>query len=182
MLPISGRLDRYEKLVVSSRVKECESALDSLRRRGHRQEGATFDPDRADEYTLTNLKDLAGVRVLAFPSKRREEIDATLRSVFPSWTADPVLGEGGERLAFKYWGHCEPRRTVFGEYQIVSVLTGLFWEIEHAAIYKPLPQLRGVGRALGMPARTRAILDAFSAFEEEFESLVRDGTSRGVDH
>ncbi|MGA7416062.1 MAG: hypothetical protein WBW33_36670 [Bryobacteraceae bacterium] len=172
VLPVSDRLDRFEKLVVSSRVKECESALDSLRRRGYRQEGATFDPDRAGEYTLTSLKDLAGVRVLAFPSRRREETDAALRSVFPSWTADPVLGEGGERLAFKYWGYCPTSRIIRGEYQILSVLTGLFWEIEHSAIYKPSLELRGVGRALGMPARTKAILDAFSAFEEEFERVV----------
>jgi hypothetical protein len=35
-LPVSDRLDRFEKLVVSFHVKECESALDSRRRR-HRQ-------------------------------------------------------------------------------------------------------------------------------------------------
>ncbi len=136
VLPVSDRLDRFEKLVVSSRVKDCESAVDSLRRRGHRQEGATFDRDRAGEYTLSSLKDLAGVRVLAFPSRRRAEIDAALRAVFPSWTSDP-FDEVGGKLAFKYWGYCPPSRIIRGEYQILSVLTGLFWEIEHSAIYKP---------------------------------------------
>jgi ppGpp synthetase/RelA/SpoT-type nucleotidyltranferase len=49
LLPISSRLDRYERLVVTSRIKDCESALEALRRR---QEGATFDPDRVQSYTL----------------------------------------------------------------------------------------------------------------------------------
>ena len=50
LLPISSRLDKYERrLVVTSRIKDCESALEALRRR---QEGATFDPDRVQSYTL----------------------------------------------------------------------------------------------------------------------------------
>jgi hypothetical protein len=32
LLPISLRLNEYERLVVTCRVKECESALNSLRR------------------------------------------------------------------------------------------------------------------------------------------------------
>lgn len=44
VLPISRSLDRFERIIVRSRIKECESALDALRRR---QEGATFDPERA---------------------------------------------------------------------------------------------------------------------------------------
>jgi ppGpp synthetase/RelA/SpoT-type nucleotidyltranferase len=182
ILPISRSLDKFERIAVSSRIKECDSALESLRRR---QEGATFDPDRAERYTLTSLKDLAGVRVLAFPKSRLGEIDIALRTnpktTFPSWTADPVLGNRGETLAFKYWGHCSASSRVPGEFQIVSVLTGLFWEIEHSAIYKPAPRLRGVARALGMQERSRDIQNAISAFEEEFERLVRDETSRNPD-
>lgn len=61
-----------------------------------------------------------------------------------------MLGEHGETLAFKYWGISSASKDVLGEYQIVSMLTGLFWEIEHSAIYKPSPQLRGVTRSLEM--------------------------------
>jgi hypothetical protein len=64
LVPLFLRLDLHERLIVSGRVKECDSALESLRRR---QEGATFDSDRPELYSLTDLKDLAGVRVLAFP-------------------------------------------------------------------------------------------------------------------
>ena len=55
LLPISLELDRYERLVVSSRIKECESAVDALRRR---QEGATFDRDQPQLYLLTRRLDI----------------------------------------------------------------------------------------------------------------------------
>jgi hypothetical protein len=47
------------------------------------------------------LKDLAGVRVLAFPHKRLKEIDVELQEPFGTWTPDPVLSEEGEQLALK---------------------------------------------------------------------------------
>jgi ppGpp synthetase/RelA/SpoT-type nucleotidyltranferase len=49
LVPISIRLDKYEKLVVTSRIKECESALDSVRRR---QESPIFDRGQPELYSL----------------------------------------------------------------------------------------------------------------------------------
>jgi ppGpp synthetase/RelA/SpoT-type nucleotidyltranferase len=176
LLPISRKLNKFERLDVSSRLKECESAVESLRRR---QQGAIFYPNPDRPYSLTNLKDLAGVRVLVFPRSRISEVDAILREVtaFREWVADPVRDDG-KILALKYSGHCtDASSRIAGEYQIVSVLTGLFWNIEHSAIYKPSPQLKGVARSLTMQERTRDVLEALSAFEEEFERLVREGNS-----
>ncbi len=170
LLPISGTLDRFEQVMVKSRAKSCESAVDALRRR---QEGATFDPD-FQGYTLTNLKDLAGVRVLAFPRSRLNEIDTALRKQFPDWSADPVLGDRGEQLAGKYSGTCVASKQVGGEYQIVSMLTGLFWEVEHSAIYKPSPQLRGMARSLEMKGPIAEVVSALGRFEDEFERLVHE--------
>jgi hypothetical protein len=147
----------------------CESALEKLRAR---QEGATFNRSRPDIYSLTGLNDLAGVRVLAFPRSRLDEIDRNLRGVFPSWTSDPIE-EDGELQAHKYYGYCEASDRVKGEYQIVSMLTGLFWEVEHAAIYKPDPRLRRIALHRGMQERTRDVAKALKAFEEDFESLAR---------
>ena len=93
------------------------------------------------------------MRVLVFPSGWREEIDVALRAVVPGWTADPFQADPGENLGFKYWGFTRLSDKISGEYQIVSALTGLFWEIELDAIYKPLPRLRGVARSLGMKSR-----------------------------
>jgi ppGpp synthetase/RelA/SpoT-type nucleotidyltranferase len=138
LLPISGRLHRYESLAVESRVKSCESALDKLRRH---QETRDFKDRPPETYTLTSLNDLVGVRVLAFPRNWLVDIDRRLRSAFPNWTPDPVEDDG-EVQAFKYHGYCaQASLRVRGEYQVVSMLTGLFWKVEHAAIYKPAARL-----------------------------------------
>ena len=174
LLAISRDLRKFEQVVVRSRVKECESAVDALRRR---QEGSIFDPDNAGSYTLKTLKDLAGVRVLAFPHGRLKEIDAALQEPFERWTPDPVLSEDGEPLALKYWGYCPASQSVTGEYQIVPMLTGLFWDVEHSAIYKPSPELRGITRSLEMREPIADVLKALRRFEETFETLVQQASN-----
>ncbi len=179
VLPILLKLAKYEHLVVTSRIKECESAVDALRRR---QEGGTFDRDRPTLYTLTSLKDLAGVRVLAFPTRRIPEADEELRKRFGSWEADPVRGPDGQPLAVKYSGYCEEASTkVRGEYQVVSMLIGLFWEVEHSAFYKLDPQLKGAARFWKMEQRTSEVYIALRAFEEEFEALITRALPGGRD-
>jgi ppGpp synthetase/RelA/SpoT-type nucleotidyltranferase len=168
LLPISRDLHEFEQLVVESRVKDCESAIEALRRR---QEGKTFDRDRPEIYSLTSLKDLAGVRVLAFPPRRLTQIDDTLRLRFPAWESDPIR-DGDRQLALKYSGLCQTGDRVRAEYQIVSMLTGLFWEVEHSAMYKPAPRFRGVADSLEMRQRWTTVLEALEAFETGFEKLV----------
>ncbi len=93
------------------------------------------------------------------------------------WVADPVR-DNNRVLALKYSGICgDASSRLSGEYQIVSVLTGLFWNIEHAAIYKPAPELKGVARSLTMEERSRDVLEALTAFEDEFERLVNEGSA-----
>ncbi len=53
------------------------------------------------------------------------------------------------------------------------MLTGLFWEVEHSAIYKPSPRLRGVAGHYRMKERTLEVYRALQDFEEEFENLIR---------
>jgi ppGpp synthetase/RelA/SpoT-type nucleotidyltranferase len=143
LLPIANALEPHEQLIVKSRIKECESAVDALRRR-RSQEGGTFHRDQPERYTLINLRDLAGIRILVFPRKRILEVDRALRETFSSWTADHVNDDEDQVLALKYYGYCGASDRIQGEYQIVSMLTGLFWEVEHSAIYKPAPLLKGV--------------------------------------
>ena len=159
-------------MIVTSRVKDCESALGALRRR---QEGKTFDADKPDSYTLTDLKDLAGIRVLAFPRDRWLEANNALRQRFSLWTADPVLSDDGddEPLAFKYHGFCATSATIRGEVQIAPRLVGMFWEVEHSAIYKPSPELVGVVKTAEMKKLKGEVLAALKAFDNEIERLVR---------
>jgi hypothetical protein len=103
------------------------------------------------------------------------EADRQLRKRFPSWTADPVPGDGeqDEPLAFKYFCYCEASDRIRAEFQIVPMLTALFREVEHSVIYKPSPRLKGVARSLEMQQRSRDVLKGLKAFEDEFANLIR---------
>lgn len=176
ILDIIGRLKGHETLVVKSRVKECTSAIDSLRRR---QPGALFDPQLAANYTLRSLRDLVGVRVLAFPSARAADADKLLRPKFVGWMADHVVDkETDQQLALKYYGSLG-ESAIPCEYQIVSALIGLFWEVEHAAIYKPSPRFKGLEPE--MRAQTSAVNIALKAFEDKFERLIQGSEPSGTE-
>jgi hypothetical protein len=168
-LPILHSLKPYEQLVVKSRVKECESALNKLRE----NEGRVLDPGKSGRYSILNLPDLAGVRVLVFPNSRLVEVDEALRNYFPGWTPNPVKDDFGVVLAPMYYGHCHDVNTwVKGEYQVVPMLLGLFWEVEHSAMYK----FKEVANSKTMREHRAGVERALSRFEEGIESFVRDYT------
>ncbi len=168
ILPIARHLKPHENLVVKARVKACDSAIDKLRRRNP---GGVFDRDRPEIYTLLSLRDLVGVRVLAFPSEIANEVNKLLRLELSDWISDPIKDNTGKQLAFKYNGHyAESSESLKCEYQVVSALIGLFWDVEHAAIYKQSPNLRGLGPL--MREQTSAVYRALKAFEDEFEDQI----------
>jgi ppGpp synthetase/RelA/SpoT-type nucleotidyltranferase len=173
LLPLTLPLDRYERVLVRGRLKECESAVDSLRRR---QEGGTFVPEEPERYSLTSLPDLVGVRVLTFPRRHFEAVRRLLTPITDSWTSDHLAGLDAtdSPIALKYDGMRNPTDAVKVEIQIVSLLVGLFWEVEHAAIYKPSPSLRGVEKSPAMQSKTAAVLAALRDFEEEFDRQIDD--------
>jgi len=186
-LEIAQNLDKHEYLIVKPRIKECESAITALERRavstdmsesyasddrGQPDRLGTFNPDTPEAYSLTRLHDLAGVRVLGFPPRRLREINDELLKYFYDWTSDPFK-DVGDQIAFKYYGFCPKASSrVQGEYQIVSMLTGLFWEVEHTAIYKQAPNLKGVVRAPDMKPSRDAVYQALQTFENEFERQI----------
>lgn len=171
-LPILQSLESHEQLVVKSRLKDCESALKSLRRR---QEGGTYDADKPGGYTLTDLPDLAGVRILVFPRGRLHEVDSLLRTLFSDWAFDPVPDDAGGVLAPKYNGFCtEISHRVRAEYQIVPMLIGLFWEVEHSALYKPAPAFKGKADSEPLRKLNSDVVRVLTRFESEFEGFVRD--------
>jgi hypothetical protein len=169
---ILQRLKQYEQLVIKSRVKECESALETLRGKGSRKsEGRTFDPERPEDYAIANLPDLAGVRVLVFPRARLIEVHNALRGLFTDWVPDPVRDDSGAVLAETYHGYCgSVSSKVQGEYQIVPMLIGLFWEVEHSAMYK----VRDVANSKEMKKHRADVERALSRFEDGIEGFVRD--------
>jgi len=172
LLPLTLPLDRYERVLVRGRIKESESAVDSLRRR---QEGGTFVPETPGRYSLTSLPDLVGIRVLTFPHRHFENVRRLLSPMTDAWTADHLgAAPNGSPVALKYSGIRNPTDAVRVEIQIVSLLVGLFWDVEHAAIYKPSPSLRGVEKSSAMQSKTAAVLSVLRDFEEEFDRQIYD--------
>jgi hypothetical protein len=171
-LDILHSLKDYEQLVVKARIKECESAVETLR---NKQEGNIFDPDKPELYTLLNLRDLAGVRILVFPDERLIEVHQILRicDSFKSWTADPIP-YAKNLEAPKYYGFCDKASSkIQGEYQIVPMLIGHFWEVEHSAMYKPSGWAKGADNDPDRKALRMEVEQALSRFDAEFEQFVK---------
>ena len=167
-LPILHSLKVHEKLIIRSRVKEFGSVLAKLRRQVKGgKEGRVLPQEIAS--SILGLRDLAGVRVLAFPDERVLEIDQVLRPNFPHWDNDPIFYEGGSKQAPKYAGYCETvSRQVMCEYQIVPMLVGLFWEVEHAAMYKR----DLVAKSQKMQRHRAEVERALAAFEKGVVDLL----------
>jgi hypothetical protein len=109
---------------------------------------------------------------MAFPGTHLREIAQVVRQeTFPDWTSDPF--REGEALGLKYFGRVLSGSRVQAEFQIVPLLIGLFWEVEHSAIYKPPSELRGITRLPDMLDKSDAVLQALRAFEEEFSASLR---------
>jgi ppGpp synthetase/RelA/SpoT-type nucleotidyltranferase len=173
LLPVMRNLESHEKIVVKSRVKDCESAIGTLRRHA---EYYRFEEPISGQPSLRSLKDLAGVRILAFPKRRVIEIDEVLRDRFCNWIADPVpaLPDSADVLALKYHGFCNPHCHVTAEIQLISMLVGLFWEVEHGALYKPGERLRQVEISTKMQKHYSDVIRALSSFEQKFEAIATE--------
>jgi len=171
LMPLTREWESHERIVVRARIKECESAIGSLRRR---QDYAEMETADRVPLTLAALKDLAGVRILVFPRRRVLEIDDMLRSRFSDWVSDPVPPVPGTShlLALKYHGYRSRDCRVRGEIQLMSMLIGMFWEIEHGVLYKPGDRLRDMEVALKMQEQNADVIRALYAFESHFDELV----------
>jgi ppGpp synthetase/RelA/SpoT-type nucleotidyltranferase len=171
LLPAILELDGHEQIIVKGRVKESESAVESLRRR---QQSRSFADDD-ETYTLTALPDLIGIRVLAFPQRRLQDARSILEAEprLSGWKADHISGRDSTQppIALKYHGTWRASDSFRSELQIVPLLIGLFWEVEHSALYKPAPQLLGLARSIEMQDRNNAVVAALQEFEREFDRI-----------
>ena len=176
LLPAILELDPYEQIVVKGRMKDSESAVDSLRRR---QRLGRFDLDHAERYSLSTLPDLIGVRILAFPQRRLQSVRRVLEADprLSGWKDDHLSSPDPTQppIGFKYHGLWSTADSFRSELQIVSSLVGLFWEVEHSAIYKPSPRLQGITGSIRMKERNDAVLTALQQFEQEFDRQIEGG-------
>jgi hypothetical protein len=116
--------------------------------------------------------------MLGFPRSILNEVDIELRSRFADWSSDPVLDDRGEVLAHKYIGICRNvNARIKAEYQVVPMLIGLYWDVEHSAIYKPAPAMKTLrDKAASEPLEVlnAKVVRSLLNFEAEFELFVHD--------
>ena len=177
LLPLTLRLEHHERVQIEARAKECDSAISALLRR---QEERAFEEDAPTRYTLADLPDLAAVRILVFPKSRLEDVHTIIRRQYAEWTSDPVTtGAPPKFRAWKYYGFCSTSARVRAELQVVPMLTGLFWQVEHDAFYKPRdPILKGAASKPIIRNRTERIYDAFDELEAVLERELRETEER----
>ncbi len=169
LLPVRDRLRTYERVVTKTRLKDCESAINSLRKR---EEGGTFNRKQPERYTLRNLPDLVGIRIMAFPLSLIQRVNDIVCADFHDWRIDPIKKSDGRILfAHKYDG-CPQNCSIRTEVQVMSLLTGLFSEVEHDALYKPNPKYKSKLVERGMQESLIHVLNALGQFENTFENLV----------
>jgi len=175
LLPVTLDLKHHERIHVEARAKDCDSAINALRRR---EEARQFDEDAPSRYTLTSLPDLVGLRVMVFPKSRFDDVHTRLRARYAEWSSDPVkIGTPPKFRAWKYHGFCSTSALVRAELQIVPMLTGLFWQIEHDAFYKPRdPVLAGAARKPVVRDRWERVYDVFDELEDVLERELQKNT------
>ncbi len=74
---------KHQRIEIESRVKDCNSAISALRRR---QQSRSFEKN--GYYSLTNLKDLVGFRILVFPPSLIKPVKKIITSKFCTWKTD----------------------------------------------------------------------------------------------
>lgn len=159
-------LKPYQRIEVVSRIKECESAIRALERR---QEGALFHEN--NEYSLTSLHDLVGVRILYFPCELKDEIRKLLKKRFGAWNYDPIKYADNEEIE-KFYGKIDGYN-LYAEYQIVPMLIGAFWDVEHSLYYKPHPMYKGVKKCEFVKDVYGEVIKALHEFEKKIENAVK---------
>ncbi len=54
----------------------------------------------------------------------------------------------------------------------MSMLVGMYWEVEHGTLYKPGDKLKGLEVSLKMHSCSAEVLRAMQAFEDQFARLT----------
>jgi len=77
---------KHQQIEVESRVKDWDSAIETLRRR--QKQTHRFDENKSDSYILTALTDLVGLRILVFPPSLIQPVSKVITSKFNAWKPD----------------------------------------------------------------------------------------------
>ena len=146
---VINNLKEYEKIIVESRIKTCESSIQKIITK---YEGNVINYNDYSKIKIKDLKDLIGLRISVFPSNYINVIEDLIKSQFLTWEYDPISldNENKEIIIKKYQGKEHKDDNIYCEIQIVSMLYNSFLNIEHDTFYKPLEDLKNIGNSLEM--------------------------------
>lgn len=134
-------LKEYERISVESRIKSCDSSLEKLVKKypAPGQEGSNIRRyiNTSNDFSLDKLSDLVGIRILVFPSSKILRIQKIISREF-SWKLDPEFFAFGSQ----FQGRLRGCKKIGCEIQIIPMLIGKFWDVEHFVRYKPHPSYR----------------------------------------
>lgn len=110
---------------------------------------------------------------MVFPAGLITKVNKIITTKFRSWKSDHhKLGK--TILCKKYDGLPSKKLKIRCEIQIISMLTGAFWDIEHFALYKPDPAYKGMKENLTMRRLRDEVLVKLAEFEKSFERLISE--------
>ena len=177
LLPLVKQLKSPAGLEVKVRIKDCESAIKKLRKK---KEGV-FDPE--NDYSLLELDDLVGARVLTFMNSTLVKANKLIKGEFKKWKADHKAVKKGAKksqkrkkekpLWLKYKGKCNARDRIKAEVQLCPMLIGYFGDVEHSAIYKPAPELKNIDTIDAVLKAKDGVYTALQYFEKIVEDEYR---------
>lgn len=84
--------------------------------------------------------------------------------------ADPTK-VGDELIASKYWGRFNGSN-LNAEYQVVSMLIGAFWSVEHAVYYKPDAKYKDIKNDFATKEAYEIAVKSLCEFDKKFTSFV----------
>lgn len=171
-LSIINDLQSFERIEFHSRVKNVESAIEKLK---SKQDGKMFIQDPSNKYSLLELRDLVGIRILFFPYSLEKRILNCIQKKYSLWEKDFVtkFNSESEIMIYKYFGKIEAIEGLTCELQIMPLLFSRFLDVEHDVIYKPDPKYKGIERSLEMRKQKTKVLDQLKEFEMQFINLIK---------
>ena len=115
-------LEPWQRIEIRSRIKECNSAIDSLRKRNF--------------HTLNDLVDLVGIRIVVFPASLAEKVEGVLIDYFKTLVPDHYFYAKNEIAFRKYNGLTDDTTKIKCEIQIMPEILYSLVEVEHDFFYK----------------------------------------------
>jgi ppGpp synthetase/RelA/SpoT-type nucleotidyltranferase len=167
---------RWERIELSARIKEFESAFDKLKASKEANELEPTD-------SLLTLYDMAALKIRVFPNSYLGPVKRIVMRLFDDVIEDHEPNKSSridnktyfadvERL--KFFVKLNPRFNINNrfEIQVVPFLLDAFMDVEHDTIYKPIGLPKEI--KIRMKHYRSGVISNVINFSKEFENILRE--------